>query len=76
MKIAKWGNSLAIRIPAEVVETLGLKEGDDIAIRAAAGDHLVLHKTRNPKELWAEVRKLRGLIPADYKFRREDAYED
>ena len=29
MQGSKWGNSLAIRLPAAIVEVLGLKEGDD-----------------------------------------------
>jgi hypothetical protein len=32
MQVSKWGNSLAVRLPAMVVEALGLKEGDEIAI--------------------------------------------
>ena len=32
MKVSKWGNSLAVRLPAAVVEALDLKEGDEIAI--------------------------------------------
>ena len=32
MLVAKWGNSLAVRLPAAVVEVLGLKEGDDLEI--------------------------------------------
>jgi Antidote-toxin recognition MazE, bacterial antitoxin len=28
MQVAKWGNSLAVRLPATVVEALDLKEGD------------------------------------------------
>ncbi len=32
MQVSKWGNSLAIRIPASVVEALGLKEGDNVEI--------------------------------------------
>jgi antitoxin MazE len=35
MQVAKWGNSLAVRLPAAVVEALELKEGDDIEIRVA-----------------------------------------
>ena len=35
MQVSKWGNSLAIRLPAAVVEALELKEGDDIEIRVA-----------------------------------------
>ena len=33
MQVAKWGNSLAVRLPAELVRTLGLKEGDQIDLR-------------------------------------------
>ena len=35
MQVTKWGNSLAVRIPAAVAEALELKEGDDIEIRIA-----------------------------------------
>jgi antitoxin MazE len=35
MQVAKWGNSLAVRLPTAVVEALGLKEGDQIEIRIA-----------------------------------------
>jgi antitoxin component of MazEF toxin-antitoxin module len=35
MRASKWGNSLAIRLPATVVEALELKDGDQIEIRIA-----------------------------------------
>ena len=35
MRVAKWGNSLAIRLPAAVVEALELKEGDEVEVRVA-----------------------------------------
>ena len=35
MQVAKWGNSLAVRLPAVVVEALQLKEGDEIEIHVA-----------------------------------------
>jgi antitoxin MazE len=35
MQVAKWGNSLAVRLPAAVVEALALKEGDEIEIHVA-----------------------------------------
>lgn len=31
-KIAKWGNSKAIRIPKEILEEINLKNGDDVTI--------------------------------------------
>ena len=38
MRVAKWGNSFAVRLRASVVETLGLQEGDEIVI-TVAGTH-------------------------------------
>ena len=30
LQIAKWGNSLALRIPADYVRRIGIKEGDRV----------------------------------------------
>ena len=35
MRVSKWGNSLAVRLPTTVVDALDLKEGDQIEIRIA-----------------------------------------
>jgi antitoxin MazE len=32
MKVAKWGNSLAVRIPASLAIELGLEEGDNLKL--------------------------------------------
>lgn len=37
MQVGRWGNRLAVRLPAAVVEALGLKEGDEIEIEVAGG---------------------------------------
>jgi antitoxin MazE len=34
MRIFGWGNSLAVRLPANVIDTLDLKEGDAVDVRA------------------------------------------
>jgi antitoxin MazE len=75
MKISKWGNSLAIRIPADVAQSLGFVEGDQVRVDAENGK-LVAEKELTKEELFDRVKKLRGLIPAGYKFKRSDAYED
>ncbi len=75
MKISKWGNSLAIRIPADVAEELGFSEGDQVKIEGRDG-RLVAEKQMTLNEALDSLRKLRGLIPADYKFKRSDAYDD
>ena len=38
MQVAKWGNSLAVRLPTAVVEALDLKEGDQIEITVETED--------------------------------------
>lgn len=77
MQVSKWGNSLAVRLPAKLVQELGLKEGDDIElVRAGSGKLIVDKKTADRLELLKGLRKYRGLIPADYKFSRKDAYDD
>ncbi|HSC18982.1 MAG TPA: AbrB/MazE/SpoVT family DNA-binding domain-containing protein, partial [Rhizomicrobium sp.] len=32
MQVAKWGNSLAVRLPKKLVDELGLKEGDKLEL--------------------------------------------
>ena len=45
MQVAKWGNSLAVRLPVAVVEALGLKEGDDITIHAHGSTAIEIENT-------------------------------
>ena len=75
MQIAKWGNSLAVRLPAAVVEALGLKEGDDIEIQIASARTFEIAKKPGASELLARLRKFRGRLPADFKFDRLEAHE-
>src|SRR5260221_1388074 len=73
MLVAKWGNSLAVRLPAVVVEALELKEGDDIEIRIADRRELEVSRKPGRDELLKRLRAFRGRLPADFKFDREDA---
>ena len=75
MKVAKWGNSLAVRLPAAVVEVLQLQDGDGIEIRAEGQRILTVCKKPDIEEMFARVRKLRGAIPRDFKFDRDEANE-
>lgn len=73
MKIAKWGNSLAVRLPSDVVERLGVKEGDEIQLHPIEAEHAAILRRLTREEMWERVRKYRGIIPADFKFDREEA---
>lgn len=75
MQIAKWGNSLAVRLPVSVVEALDLKEGDDIAIHVADSRSFDIEKNPTKQELLARLRRYRGRLPADFKFDRLEANE-
>ncbi len=75
MLVAKWGNSLAVRLPAAVVEILGLKEGDDVEIDVVGSHLLEVRKKPAPRDLLARLRKFRGRLPADFRFDRLDAHE-
>lgn len=70
MKVCKWGNSLAVRLPASVVKALGLKEGDNIEIDVSGARLFEIKKSPGARELLARLRKYRGRLPADFKFDR------
>ncbi len=75
MQVSKWGNSLAIRLPAAVVDVLGLKEGDDIEIVAAGDAKFIVQRAPTDHEVLERLRKYRGRLPADFKFDRLEANE-
>jgi len=52
MKVAKWGNSLAIRIPKPVVKVLRFKEGDSVNITVADERKLEISKNLPAKNCW------------------------
>ena len=72
MHISKWGNSLAIRLPAAVVEALELREGDDIEVVIADERVFQIRKKPSNKDFLTRLRKFRGKLPADFKFDRDD----
>ena len=76
MKVSKWGNSLAIRLPADVVERLGVREGDEVCAALGAPEStVVLRRKRTREEMWARLEEIRKTVkvPKDYKFDREEA---
>lgn len=75
MQVAKWGNSLAVRLPQSVVEALGLKEGDQIEIQVAGARQFEVAMAPTRRELLARLRKYRGRLPADFRFDRLEANE-
>ena len=73
MQVAKWGNSLAVRLPAAVVEALRLKEGDEIEIHVAGAREFGVARKPSRQDLLNQLRAYRGRLPPDFKFDREEA---
>jgi antitoxin MazE len=73
MQVAKWGNSLAIRLPAAVVEALKLREGDEVEIHIADPRQFAVARKPGRTELLKRLRAFRGRLPADFKFDRNEA---
>ena len=73
MQVAKWGNSLAVRLPAAVVEALRLKEGDEIEIHVAGSREFGVARRPGRQDLLKRLRAYRGRLPRDFKFDREEA---
>ena len=73
MQVSRWGNSLAIRLPASVVEALDLNEGDDIEVMVAGERTFEVRRKPGTEALLARLRAHRGKLPADFKFDRLEA---
>jgi antitoxin MazE len=75
MQVSKWGNSLAIRLPAVVVERLQLKEGDQIEVTIAGTRFFEIDRDRTRQKAFNQIRKLRRPLPPGFRFSRQEANE-
>jgi len=73
MKVSRWGNSHAVRLPAAVVEVLELQEGDEIELHVADRRDLKVARRPSREELIQRLRTYRGRLPLDFKFDRDEA---
>ena len=75
MQIAKWGNSLGLRLPASLVRQLGLKPGVECEF-LLGGDHgFAVKVQRDAHKRLGALRRLRGRMPTGFRFDREQAHE-
>jgi antitoxin MazE len=76
MRVSKWGNSLAVRLPKALVEKLGLKEGDKLNV-AAARDGVIKFETNQERRRRA-LERMAGrnwTFPEGHRFDRGEANE-
>jgi antitoxin MazE len=74
MQVAKWGNSLAVRLPQRLVRQLGLKEGDEVDLRVDGGG-LAVARHRSAEEILADLRRFRGRLAEGGRLSRDEAHE-
>ena len=74
MQIAKWGNSLAVRIPANVAKSLELKAGDEVEILTSSHGFEVIKDDSKTKAL-ETIARFKGRLPKNFKFNRDELNE-
>lgn len=74
-KVAKWGNSLAVRLPRKLVKEMGLKEGDLLPREVLTGGAAIRARLEAQREVsrmtreeaTAAIREARKLFPEHLK---------
>ena len=72
MRVAKWGNSLAVRLPTAVVQALDLTEGDEIEIRIVGDRAFEVSGDQSRQRALERLRTLRRPLPPGFVFDRTD----
>jgi len=68
-------DGLAVRLPDEVVESLDLKEGDEVAVEAAGGHAVRVGSDPARKAALERLQALSRPFPPHYCFDRDGIYE-
>jgi antitoxin MazE len=64
IQISKWGNSLALRIPSELLKESQLKEGDSVSATMTPDGAIALRSNKTDrKSLIRELQNLRDSMP-------------
>ena len=75
MKVAKWGNSIALRIPAAVAAKTGISPDEEVQIKVTGTHSFEVTRDRSREDAIKKLRKLRFTVPSDYVFNRDDIYD-
>lgn len=69
--IGRWGNSLALRLPTEVVETARVRDGERVTIEARDGDIVI--RRAAPQFTLEEL--FRGRTPEEWRAAYAGAFD-
>ncbi|MBB3966458.1 MULTISPECIES: AbrB family transcriptional regulator [Rhizobium] len=73
MQIFKFGDGLGVCIPQAVVDALGLKEGDDIAVRVGTDRNLEFVTADARSKAFERIKAFKLQLPSDWTFDRDRA---
>jgi antitoxin MazE len=73
MQVAKWGNSLAVRLPKSLVDKLKLSAGDSLSIVSATQDEIMVQVEDRRSVFREAMASFRWTAPQDYRFDRDEA---
>lgn len=74
MQVSRWGNSLAVRLPRDLVERLGLAAGDALTVVALDDGRVTLARDTRRADALARMQARKVRLPTDYLFDREASH--
>jgi antitoxin MazE len=73
VRVAKWGNSLAVRLPAAVVDALDPKRATRSKSMLPTSVNSACRASSGCEELLKRARAFRGRLSADFNFDMDEA---
>ncbi len=73
--VAKWGDSLAVRLPRKLVDEMGLRAGDEVNLVQTAAREITIEKDLRREQALERLASMRIRLPVEYKFDRGEANE-
>jgi antitoxin MazE len=75
VQVAKWGNSLAVRLPQDVVRDLDIKAGDELDIVKTGSRGFAATKSDKRADFLDKLKAFNWPRPEGYRFDRDEANE-
>ena len=75
MRVSKWGDSLAVRLPRKLVDAMGLSAGDEVHLVQTAAREIAIEKDLRREQALERLASMRIRLPVEYKFDRGEANE-
>lgn len=75
MHVRKWGERLVVDLPDELVERLGLKDGDEVAVSSSEDATIRIRRDESRARAVADLRARATPLPSDYRFDRNEVHE-